>query len=124
MSRIDARNSAFGIVPSSLDGAVVTQDFPLFAIDSNVIAPQFLALLLRSHQFAVACQHASRGTTNRKRLKVDLFLDEKVPVPSLLQQRDILSLVQAVADAATPLSAVAKDLEELSIQCANYMFGE
>lgn len=30
LSRIDARNGAFGIVPDSLDGAVVSNDFPTF----------------------------------------------------------------------------------------------
>ena len=37
MSRIDARNGAFAIVPSDLDGAVVTQDFPLFDINKDLL---------------------------------------------------------------------------------------
>jgi type I restriction enzyme S subunit len=30
VSRIDARHGAFGLIPDSLDGAVVTNDFPVF----------------------------------------------------------------------------------------------
>lgn len=76
MSRIDARNGAFAIVPR-----VVTQDFPLFDVDQDVIDAEFLAILLRSYGFLEACKRASRGTTNRKRLKETALLDELVPVP-------------------------------------------
>src|SRR5208283_5584009 len=37
LSRIDARNGALGIVPSELNGAVVTNDFPLFNPDCQRI---------------------------------------------------------------------------------------
>ena len=46
ISRIDARNGSFGIVPDSLDGAIVTNDFWLFDIKNAV--SQFLVLLLSS----------------------------------------------------------------------------
>src|SRR4051794_11116311 len=32
-SRIDARNGAMGVVPDDLDGALVTNDFPLFEVN-------------------------------------------------------------------------------------------
>ena len=34
-SRIDARNGAMGIVPTSLDGALVTNDFPIVCSQSR-----------------------------------------------------------------------------------------
>ena len=33
LSRIDARNGALGLVPESLDGAVVSNDFPSFNLN-------------------------------------------------------------------------------------------
>src|SRR5258708_30270400 len=42
LSRIDARNGALGIVPPSLDGAVVSTDFPVFDIDPALALPEFL----------------------------------------------------------------------------------
>jgi type I restriction enzyme, S subunit len=42
MSRIDARNEAMGIVPDSLDGAVVSSDFPVFTINRSRLLPAFL----------------------------------------------------------------------------------
>jgi type I restriction enzyme M protein len=94
MSRIDARNGAFGIVPSDLDGAVVTQDFPLFEINTNRIEPAYLAFILRAPEFAEICKRASRGTTNRKRLKEDLLLSEKIPVPPTDVQEAIVGYVR------------------------------
>src|SRR5438105_442708 len=35
LSRIDARNGAAGVVPVELDGALVTNDFPLFDVDAT-----------------------------------------------------------------------------------------
>src|SRR5687768_15474393 len=37
LSRIDARNGAVGIVPPELNGAVVTNDFPLFDVDRTML---------------------------------------------------------------------------------------
>ena len=42
MSKIDARNGAYGIVPEELEGAIVTNDFPVFDVDAQKIIPQFL----------------------------------------------------------------------------------
>lgn len=42
LSRIDARNGAFGLVPDSLDGAVVSNDFPAFTPDASRLLPTFL----------------------------------------------------------------------------------
>src|SRR4030042_5306118 len=35
LSRIDARNGAFGLIPVSLDGALVSNDFPVFDINTT-----------------------------------------------------------------------------------------
>lgn len=81
ISKIDARNGAFGIVPPELDGALVTNDFPVFAINTTIVRPRYLALLLMSKNFVEACKRSSKGTTNRKRLREELFLAEKLPIP-------------------------------------------
>ena len=42
LSKIDARNGAFGLIPEALDGAVVSSDFPVFAINTSKIVPEYL----------------------------------------------------------------------------------
>lgn len=51
MSKIDARNGAYGIVPEELEGAIVTNDFPVFDVDAQKIIPQFLVLVSTTDKF-------------------------------------------------------------------------
>jgi len=122
MSRIDARNGAFGLVPNELDGALVSQDFPLFEINTSVVEPGFLALLLRSDQFAEACKRASRGTTNRKRLKEDLFLTETVLIPPSDIQRTVVDLLGLMRSTVNEVLTAASAANEAIRALANYIF--
>ena len=90
LSKIDARNGAMGIVPAELDGAVVTQDFLPYDIDTNMVNPQYFVLVCTTKQFMAFCQSCSSGTTNRQRVDEAQFLNIKVPVPSLLEQNKLV----------------------------------
>ncbi len=90
LSKIDARNGAMGIVPQDLNGAVVTQDFLPYDIDTEKINPQYLVLVSTTQQFMAFCQSCSSGTTNRQRIDEAQFLNIKVPVPSLEEQNQLV----------------------------------
>jgi hypothetical protein len=51
LSRIDARHGAFGLIPNCLDGAVVTNDFPVFTPNNQKIVPQFLDWMSKTKDF-------------------------------------------------------------------------
>jgi type I restriction enzyme M protein len=122
MSRIDARNGAFSLVPPDLDGAVVSQDFPLFDVNSEVVELDFLPVLLHSHSFLEACKRASRGTTNRKRLKETFLLGEVVPLPDKPVQRAIADFVTIVESFNRNVESL-KDIAEDSVPyLANFLF--
>jgi type I restriction enzyme M protein len=89
ISRIDARNGAFGIIPPELDGAIVTGDFPVFDIDTEIVDRDYFSFFVKSQQLLNACIASSRGTTNRKRLKEDIFLSFDLLLPSLQKQQKI-----------------------------------
>ncbi len=97
LSRIDARNGAIGIVPPNLDGAVVSNDFPLFDIASTELEPAFLGWLTKTHDFVELCQRASEGTTNRVRLQEERFLALEIPLPPLAEQRRIVARIEELA---------------------------
>lgn len=97
VSRIDARNGAIGIVPSELDGALVSNDFPTFDINRDLVIPEYLGWFCRTDSFVDECRHASEGTTNRVRLKEDRFLDRKVRVPELLQQQEVVGFLSKLS---------------------------
>jgi restriction endonuclease S subunit len=90
MSKIDARNGAYGIVPAELEGAIVTNDFPVFDVDTEKIIPQFLVLVSTTEKFVEFARKCSSGTTNRKRIDIDAFLNQLIPLPSIEEQKLIL----------------------------------
>lgn len=95
-SRIDARNGAMGIVPETLDGALVTNDFPLFEVNQEHILPQYMGWLCRTPAFVDLCARASEGTTNRVRLKEDEFLRLEIQIPDTKEQKKIVARIDAV----------------------------
>jgi len=97
LSRIDARNGAFGLVPDFLDGAVVSNDFPAFNLDTSRIVPGFLGWMSKTQGFVDLCKAASEGTTNRVRLKIDHFLDTEIPLPPLNEQRRTVARIEELA---------------------------
>ena len=88
ISRIDARNGAFGIVPEELEGAIVTNDFWLF--DVHDALPQYLMLMMSSELFQKHWQTQSSGTTNRQRVGENDFLQSKIVLPSIPEQQALL----------------------------------
>lgn len=90
LSKIDARNGAMGIIPAELNGAVVTQDFLPYDIDTTKVNPQYFVLVCTTKQFVEFCQSCSSGTTNRQRVDEAQFLNIKVPVPSLAEQNKLV----------------------------------
>lgn len=91
LSKIDARNGSMGIVPKELDGAVVTQDFLPYEIDTTKVNPDFFVLLTTTKTFIDFCQRCSSGTTNRQRIDETAFLNVQIPLPSIHEQDKIVN---------------------------------
>ncbi|MEI6674599.1 MAG: restriction endonuclease subunit S [Verrucomicrobiota bacterium] len=96
-SRIDARNGAMGLVPKSLDGGLVTNDFPLFQPNHERLDLSYLSWLSKTASFVELCLRASEGTTNRVRLKEERFLALEIPLPSLAEQRRVVASIEKLA---------------------------
>jgi len=97
LSRIDARNGAFGLIPASLEGAIVSNDFPVFTPNPQRVLPSFLEWMTKTNDFVEICKAASEGTTNRVRLKEDRFLAMEIPLPPLGEQRWIVARIAQLA---------------------------
>lgn len=97
VSRIDARNGAFGLIPDVLAGAIVSNDFPVFNANAKRLAPSFLNWLSKTSTFVDLCRRASEGTTNRVRLKENLFLQMEIPLPPISEQKKIVDWIDDVA---------------------------
>lgn len=110
MSKIDARNGAYGIIPKELDGAIVTNDFPVFDVDTSKIIPQFLVLVSTTEKFVEFARKCSSGTTNRKRIDIDAFLNQQIPLPSIGEQEEILETYNKKIKQADVLLRQADDI--------------
>ena len=91
MSRIDAKSGAFGIIPNELDGAVVTNDFLTFEVNKDLIDIEYFELYSQTRAFIDFCSKGSTGTTNRKRLKEELFLNFEITIPEKSEQTEIVN---------------------------------
>ena len=116
MSKIDARNGAFGIVPADLEGAITTQDFLSYNINTEKILPEFFNLITGTKYFAELCQKASSGTTGRQRVDEKAFLGFKIPVPDkdlqLTWVNDFQSKTAKSIRLETSALTAIKDLEK------------
>jgi type I restriction enzyme S subunit len=125
-SRIDARNGAMGLVPASLNGALVTNDFPLFHLNAKRLEPAFLGWLCRTADFVELCLRASEGTTNRVRLKENSFLALEIPLPPLAEQRRVVARIEALAaqiqEARTLRRQAAEEAEALLLSKLGAVF--
>ena len=133
MSKIDARNGAFGVIGSDLEGSIVTADFPVFDVDKNKVLPEYLKLISSTSRFVEFAKSCSSGTTNRQRIDVKQFLLQQIPLPSLdvreLDQgcnryQDILNAVIRIASVPVKFDDIkgsakgyfSPDNEEIVIQ--------
>lgn len=112
MSKIDARNGAYGIVPAKLEGAIVTNDFPVFDVDTSKIIPQFLVLVSTTEKFIEFARKCSSGTTNRKRIDIEAFLNQQIPLPSIAEQEVFLDVYNGKIKEANMLIQQADDIRQ------------
>ena len=113
VSRIDARNGAFGLIPEDLNGAIVSNDFPVFDANHKRLDPAFLNWLSKTSAFVDLCRRASEGTTNRVRLKENLFLQMEIPLPPLSEQQKIVEWIDPVATRVEEAKALQAQSDQL-----------
>ena len=121
VSKIDARNGAFGLIPSELDGAIVTNDFPLFDINHHLVNKNYLILLAKTNLFVDFAKSCSSGTTNRQRMDMDKFLTLEIPLPSISEQEAIVKNYYSKIEQAVTWEQEADTIEK-SIE--TYLFEE
>ena len=119
VSKIDARNGAFGLIPSELDGAIVTNDFPLFDINHHLVNKNYLILLAKTNLFVGFAKSCSSGTTNRQRMDMDKFLTLEIPLPSISEQETI---VKNYYDKITQATTYEQQAEILEKNIESYLF--
>ncbi len=112
LSKIDARNGAYGVVPTIAEGAIITGNFWTYDVDYERINPQFLTLVTKTQQFLDFAEKSSNGTTNRHYLQENAFLNQQIPLPSIDEQEKILEKYYALNDKAHICEQEVKEKEK------------
>lgn len=112
VSKIDARNGAFGVVPPEADGAIITGNFWVYDVNPEAASIDYLVLLLSSDQFVRAWQDCSNGSGNRLYLQEKKFLNYQIPMPSVAEQLAIIDRYHEQTARADCVRAEAIQLDD------------
>jgi len=94
-SRLSVHTGAFGLVPSELDGALITNEMPYFQIDKKLIIPDFLLDALSQPDFLWQLKQLTKGV-GRVRIKEASFLALQIHIPGLEEQKKIESHINSL----------------------------
>lgn len=98
-SRLFAWRGAFGVIPQEMDGCHVSGEFPTFRPISCKADVEFVRLWFRLGDTLDRVLADCTGSTplTRNRFKEEFFLRLRIPLPSLPEQRRIVSRIEELA---------------------------
>jgi len=90
VAKIDLKNGAVGIVPSDWSNVVVTGHFAVYDPDRTKLLPEYLHRIVQTEFFKAHLWRNKVGAEGRKEVKLDFFEGERIPLPSLEEQKAIV----------------------------------
>ncbi len=97
VNKIWARNGSVGVVPESLAGSYGSNEFPTFAPIREKLDSRWVHWLTKTKGFWAQCDEKSRGTSGKNRIRPERFLEIKIPLPPLPEQRRIVARIENLA---------------------------
>jgi len=94
VNKIWARNGSVAIVEESLAGCYGSSEFPIFAPIQEKLDCRWLHWLTKTRSFWNQCDEKSRGTSGKNRIRPERFLEIKIPLPPLPEQRRIVAKIE------------------------------
>ena len=95
VAEIDAKVGGFGIVPSELDGAIVSSHYFLFHVNEKKCSKEWLNWFVRYN--SLEDQVKAQGSTNYAAIRPSHVLNFQIPLPSLDEQHRIIKHIQALS---------------------------
>jgi type I restriction enzyme S subunit len=117
INKIWVRNGSTAIASRAVDGCAASGEFPTFELDLERVVPDWIHWQTKTPGFWAKCDVLSRGTSGKNRIKPELFLTIRVPLPLVAEQRRVLAHIDELAahiqEAVNLREAAASDLDEL-----------
>ena len=90
LSKIDARNGAFGIVPDEVNGAIITGNFWTYEVNEEELNIELFYIMTSLPFFDDLCKNSSSGSTNRQYLDEKKFLNQEITLPPIEEQNSFI----------------------------------
>lgn len=124
LSKIDAMNGAFGIIPIECDNGIITGNFWTYNFDETILNRDYLNFLCIGEIFTDFSIKASEGTTNRKYLREDKFLNLDFHLPPLAEQQRIVARLSALKNKIDEVKILRgeqeKEMQRMKSSIATY----
>ena len=121
VAEIDAKVGGFGLVPETLDGAIVSSHYFLFVIDEAKLERRFLDYFIRTPAFRE--QVEAQGSTNYAAIRPTHVLGYEIPLPPLSEQQRIVARIEELAaqiqEARSLRRHAAEEVENMLVAMAH-----
>ena len=111
VNKIWARNGSVAVVTADLAGSFGSAEFPTYEVDRAILLPGWFAWFTKTPELWEQCDNLSRGTSGQNRLRPERFLDVRLPLPPLDEQRRIVARLDKVAALVAERSKVIEAAE-------------
>ena len=96
-TRSGPETGSVSIITDDLSGSYGSPEFPTYSIDKSSLLPKWFAWYSKTKGLWTQCDKLSRGTSGQNRLRPDRFLEVRLPLPPLDEQRQIVARLDRVA---------------------------
>ena len=90
VAEMDAKFGGYGIIPPTLNGAIVSSHYYLYEINKEKLLPEYLEVIIDSGHLQE--QIKAIGSTNYSRISAEEVLEYEVPCPDINLQHAIISM--------------------------------
>ncbi len=109
-----------------MDGCAASGEFPTFSLDASRVVPRWIHWQTKNASFWEKCDALSRGTSGKNRIKPELFLTIRVPLPPLPEQVRLVARIEELAakieEARGFRKQAAEEVEALLESAINKVF--
>lgn len=115
-SKIRVKQGSLAVVPDQFEELAVSSEYPVYSIDSHLVDPTYLVLVLKSKPFLSVFESLSHGGSTKTRIPPAEFERQLIPLPPLGEQKAILAVWRnaqtAIATARNRIEVKTRKVEQ------------
>jgi type I restriction enzyme M protein len=116
-SRLFARLGSFAVADKNFEGCYVSNEFPVFEVDTEFVLPRFLLSYFSLPSVWQYVESKCRGTTkaSRFRFKEEYFLEMEIPLPNIKIQKRVIEIIEKMNEFNRIQNEVSEMQQELGL---------